>query len=155
VERSGIDAWLVIAGAMLAVALQGVGPSGAAQARSEQELIERVQAIGREARGEASEEPTLGEDGVRALLRESLGVEILKIEAIESEGRPAYAVTVMNPPGNDNSAFMVETLVIDGATGGILGRVPQEPRVAPGLVETEGQGDLDSSGLEIRRRTYR
>jgi hypothetical protein len=153
-DRSGIGAWLAVAGSMLAAALQAVGPAGA-QAPSEHELVERVQAIGREARGEASEEPALGEDEVRALLRESLGVEILKIETIESQGRPAYAVTVMSPPGNDNSAFMVETLVIDGATGGILGRVPQEPRVPPRLAETEGQGDVDNSGPEIRRRTFR
>jgi uncharacterized membrane protein YkoI len=150
VERGGVSAWFAIAGSMVAMALQGVGPAGA-QAPSEQEPVERVQAVGREARGE----PALGEDEVRALLRESLGVEILKIEAIESQGRPAYAVTVMNPPGNDNSAFMVETLVIDGATGGILGRVPQEPRVPPRLAETEGQGDVDNSGPEIRRRTFR
>jgi hypothetical protein len=153
-DRSRIGAWRAIVGSMLAVALQAVGPSGA-KTPSEQETIERPQAIGREAPGEASDEPALGEDEVRALLRESLGVEILKIETIESQGRPAYAVTVMTPPGNDNSAFMVETLVIDGATGGMLGRMPQRPRVAPGLAEAPGQGDVDSSGLEIRRRTYR
>jgi hypothetical protein len=153
-HRRRIGAWLAMAGSALALALQGVGPSGA-KAPSGQELIERVQATGREARGEPTKEPALGEDEVRALVRESLGVEILKIETIESQGRPAYAVTVMNPPGNDNGAFMAETLVIDGATGGMLGRVPQRPRVAPGLAEAEGQGDLDSSGLEIRRRTYR
>jgi hypothetical protein len=153
-DRSAIGAWLAIAGSMLAVVLQAVGPSRA-QAPSEQGLIERVPGIGREARGQATEEPALGEDEVRALLRESLGVEILKFETIESQGRPAYAVTVMSPPGNHNSAFMVETLVIDGATGGMLGRVPQRPRVAAGSAEASGQGDVDSSGLEIRRRTYR
>jgi hypothetical protein len=95
----------------------------------------------------------LGEDEVQSLVAEGFGVEILSVEATESEGRPAYAVTVMNPPGNDNSAFAVETLLIDGATGGLLGKVPQTPRVAaPG---PSGRSDFDRSGLEIRRRTHR
>ena len=67
---------------------------------------------------------------------------------------PAYAVTVMNPPGNDNSAFLVETLVVDGATGEVLGQVSQAPRVAPDLAPS-WQADLDAPGREIRRRTHR
>ena len=142
--------------------VQGQLGSGATPARPagarEQELIERIQALRREAQSEAEAvaRPELGEDEVQALLREGLGVEILKIEPVEAEGRAAYAVTVMNPPGNDNSAFAVETLVVDGATGGLLGRVPQGPRTAtPDLAESSGPAGGEGSGLEIRRRTHR
>ena len=133
-------------------------PAGA----REQELIERVQVLRREAPAASQSEagaaarPELGEDEVQALLREGLGVEILKIEVIESDGRPAYGVTVMNPPGNDNRAFVVETLVVDGATGGLLGRVPQSPRTAaPGPAQPSSRAAPDASGLDIRRRSLR
>jgi len=136
----------------------GAPPAGA----REQELIERVQALRREApsasqsEARAAARPELGEDEVQALLREGLGVEILKIEVIESDGRPAYRVTVMNPPGNDNRAFVVETLVVDGATGGLLGRVPQSPRTAaPGPAQPSSRAAPDASGLDIRRRSLR
>jgi hypothetical protein len=123
----------------------------------EPELIEPTPANGRYAQAGASgaERATLGEDEVRALLGERFGVEVLKIEAMESERGPAYAVTVMNPPGNDDGAFLVETLVVDGATGDVLGQVAQTPRVAPGLEAPSGQVDLDGGGLEIRQRSHR
>jgi hypothetical protein len=140
--------------------IQGQLTPGAAQpapeaTTSDQELIERLRAVRRDLQAEAAIEaaPMLGEDEVQSLVAEGFGVEILRVEATESQGRPAYAVTVMNPPGNDNSAFAVETLLIDGETGGLLGKVPQTPQVAaPG---PSGRSDLDRSGLEIRRRTYR
>ncbi len=126
-------------------------------AARERALIEQIEAIGRDARSEAGAgaRPALGEDQVRTLMRDNLGVEVLNVAVVESEGRSAFAVTVMHPPGNDNSAFLVETLLVDGATGGLLGRVPQRPRVASDLAERLGQVDLDGSGLEIRRRSHR
>jgi hypothetical protein len=123
-------------------------------ATSDQALIERLRAVRRDLLSVAATDagPTLGEDEVQRLVAEGFGVEILSVEATESAGRPAYAVTVMNPPGNDNSAFAVETLLIDGETGALLGKVPQIPRAAPGAA---GRSDLDRSGLELRRRTHR
>jgi hypothetical protein len=62
----------------------------------------------------------------------------------------------MNPPGNYNAAFMVRTLLVDGATGGLLGEVPHTPRAAaPDLTQDTRAAGPDDSGLEIRRRTYR
>ncbi|MGH6904379.1 MAG: hypothetical protein ACREIR_16725 [Geminicoccaceae bacterium] len=183
-SRSGIGPRLGLGGLVLgALATQAIVPSSAQAPASEEELIDRVreiqgepattspppvagarerelikpaQAIGRDAQAGASGDarPALGEDEVRTLLGERFGVEILKIEAMQSERGPAYAVTVMNPPGNDNSAFLVETLVVDGATGEVLGQVSQTPRVAPGLAAPSGRVDLDG-GLEMRRRTPR
>jgi hypothetical protein len=184
-SRTGISLRLGIGGLVLgALATQGIAPSSAQAPASEDELIDRIreiqgevgpgatsppgagaggpeliepaQAIGRDAQaGSVAARPALGEDEVRTLLGERFGVEVLKIEAIQSERGPAYAVTVMNPPGNDNSAFLVETLVVDGATGEVLGQVSHAPRVAPGLAAPSGQVDLDGGGLEMRRRTHR
>ena len=180
VDRLRVGAWLALGGlALAALPLPAAMPLQAQEAAGEEALTERFRqtqgpftpgaaqpapdaapseqalTVRRDLQPEASADtgPLLGEDEVRSLLREGLGVEILSIEAIESEGRAAYAVTVMSPPGNDNSAFAVETLLIDGATGGVLGRVPQTPRVA--APERWGPSDPESSGLEIRRRTYR
>jgi hypothetical protein len=129
-----------------------------AAATPEQQSIERLGPVQQAPESNASTgaAPTLGEDEVRSLIVEGLGVEVLNIKAIESGGRPAYAVTVMSPAGNDNGAFGVETLLVDGAMGGLLGRVSQAPRTAaPGLAEASGRAAPDTTGLEIRRRTYR
>jgi hypothetical protein len=152
--------------------IQGQPEAGAAPPRQgdarAQELIEQIEAIRRDAQSEAAqseaaqseaadgERPPLGEDEVSTLVREGLGVEVLQIEALERDGGPVYAVTVINPPGNLNSAFLVETLLIDGVTGGLLSRVPETPRTATADPAASSQRAApESTGLEIRRRTYR
>jgi hypothetical protein len=132
-------------------------PTGAA-VTPKQQSIEQFEAVQSDHASDASTGtgPTLGEDQVRSLVSEGLGVEVLNIEAIESEGRPAYAVTVMEPAGNVNGALAVETLLVDGATGGLLGGVPQAPRTAGAtMAEAPGRAAPDSTGPEIRRRTHR
>jgi hypothetical protein len=166
--RAGKRRWLAVRALMLgALALQPIAAVIAQEPARDEVLIERLRQIQGEPTPGATEPtpesnastgaaPTLGEDEVRSLIVEGLGVEVLKIKAIESGGRPAYAVTVMNPAGNADGAFAVETLLIDGATGGLLGRVSQVPRTAaPGLAEPSGRAAPDSTGLEIRRRTWR
>jgi hypothetical protein len=177
VHHLRVGAWLTLGGLALAAlplpattALHAQVPTGAGQPAAgeteptpdapaaEQELIERLEAVRRDLQsaGAADEDRALGEDEVRTLVAEGLGVEILDIEATESQGRPAYAVTVMSPPGTGNSAFAVDTLLVDGATGGLLGRVPRAPRVAaPNLAGPSGWSDPDPSGVEIRRRSHR
>jgi len=89
-------------------------------------------------------------------VEDSLGVEVLRTELSERDGQPVYAVTVMNPPGNYNAAFMVRTVLIDGTTGGIVGEVPQVPRTAaPDLAAGGATSGFDGGGLEIRRRSHR
>jgi hypothetical protein len=131
-------------------------PTGAGAPK--QQSIEQLETVqpDQESGASTGAGPTLGEDALRSLVSEGLGVQVLQIEAIESEGRPAYAVTVMRPAGNVNGALAVETLLVDGATGGLLGGVPQAPRTAaPGLAEPSGRAAPDSTGLKIRRRTNR
>ena len=104
----------------------------------------------------AALQPDLGEDEMRAIVRESLGVEILRVEVVEHDGEPAYAVTVMNPPGDQNDALRVATLLFDGATGSLLGQRSAAPRTdAPGLSTAPTPGGFESGGEEIRRRTLR
>ena len=74
----------------------------------------------------------------------------------DAKDPPTYAVRVMNPPGNDNAAFLVSTLLVDATTGAILGEarpVPSDaqPDVTP-LTRTPEDAD---GGRDLRRRTWR
>lgn len=82
-----------------------------------------------------------------------LAVEVLDVRPAELEGRPVYAVRVMNPPGDTNSALMVGTLVIDGESGDVLGRAQAFPTFSEGVPLVRNP-EVDS-GPEMRRRTYR
>jgi hypothetical protein len=166
-NQVGVGAWLVLA------AVAGLTAASLAQeAARGQALNERLREIQGAPLGTSAPPPTaaqtqappqtaaaapgaLDENAVRTLLQDSFGVEILRVHAIESDGRPAYAVTVMNPPGNSNGAFLVETLLVDGVTGALLGRMPEVPRVASGLAAPTGLAAPEGTGPEIRRRTYR
>lgn len=59
-------------------------------------------------------------DEVRARIAREFGVEVLKVEPTRRDGRPAYRVTVMNPPGNFNEAFQINVLLVDAGTGDLL-----------------------------------
>jgi hypothetical protein len=105
---------------------------------------------------QAAMQPEIAEEEIRAIVREGLGVEILRVDVVEHDGQPAYAVTVMNPPGNRNDAFRVATLLFDGATGSLLGQESPAPRaIAPDLSTAQTPSGFESGGPEIRRRTYR
>jgi hypothetical protein len=109
-----------------------------------------------EGSAQAPTRPQIGEDEMRAIVQESLGVEILRVEVVEHDGEPAYAMTVMNPGGDQNDAFRVATLLFDGATGSLLGQQPAAPRAdAPDLSTAPTPGGFESGGQEIRRRTLR
>lgn len=127
-------------------------------------LIERLRQIQEDLRAAGVPEAAPGAqtdmqisaDQVRRMLSEDLGVEVLTVEPVADDGRSAYAVKVMNPPGDYNAAFMVITLLVDGDTGEILGEAratpdPESPDVLPEARRPSGDG----SGLELRRRTYR
>ena len=174
-----------IAGGGLALALllaHAIAPAAAQEQPSAQTLTERLQQVqgqlepgaaqpvpGQPSRAEvvppgqqavspgaAGQQPALGEAEVRRLVREGLGVEVLRAELTEHDGRPVYAVTVMNPSGDYNGALMVSTLLVDGASGALLGPLPPTPQTsAPDLAPALGAPGPEGSGLEIRRRTYR
>jgi hypothetical protein len=132
-------------------------PGAAALIERLRQIQEDLRAAGvPEAAPGAQTDMQLSADQVRRMLNEDLGVEVLTVEPLANSGRSAYAVKVMNPPGDYNAAFMVITLLVDGDTGEILGEAratpgPQSPDVLPEARRPPGDG----SGLELRRRTYR
>lgn len=146
---------LVWSAGVLELGAQQPAPS-ARETPSAAQLIERLRQIQGElgaaerAPATAQEAPTspprLSADQVRQRLAQELGVEVLAVQPVTEGERPAYAVKVMNPPGNDNAAFLVITLLVDGDTGEILAQA------SPGA---PGAHTGDGSGLEIRRRTFR
>lgn len=98
----------------------------------------------------------LPEQQIAKRVAEQLGVQVLKVTPTDAKDPPTYAVRVMNPPGNDNAAFLVSTLLVDATTGAILGEarpVPSaaQPDVTP-LTRTPEDAD---GGRDLRRRTYR
>jgi hypothetical protein len=109
-----------------------------------------------ESPGARAVQPEISEEEMRTIVREGLGVEILSLEVVEHDGQPAYAITVMNPPGNRNDAFRVGTLLFDGATGSLLGQESPAPHEeAPDLSTVQTPSGFESGGPEIRRRTLR
>ena len=141
------------AGRLLGGLLLGLPLAPLAQAPpSEQELLERLDRL----RGEIGAGPTTGgallsPQEVEQAVGERLGVEVLGSERVETEAGPRYAVKVMNPPGNYSAAFLVTTLLVDAASGEILGEAdPGSDLTRPVLPSSEAE-----SGLEARRRTYR
>jgi hypothetical protein len=140
--RLPVGPWLALGG--LALLGAASAPAGAQEPGA------------REPGMQAAMQPEIGEEEMRAIVHESLGVEILRVEVVEHDGQPAYAVTVMNPPGNRNDAFRVATLLFDGATGSLLGQESPAPRaIAPDLSTAQTPSGFEAGGPEIRRRTYR
>ncbi len=59
-------------------------------------------------------------DQVAAAIAEAYGVSVLKVVAAENEGRTVYRVTTMNPGGDFDEAFQVNTLIVDADTGKLV-----------------------------------
>jgi hypothetical protein len=98
----------------------------------------------------------LPEDRIAKQVAEKLGVQVLKVTATDAKDPPTYAVRVMNPPGNDNSAFVVSTLLVDAATGAILGQVHPVPSAArPDAMPLSRTPEDADGGRDLRRRTFR
>ena len=54
---------------------------------------------------------------VRASVEKKFDVKVLKINAVIVDGKSAFKVTVMYRGGNFNTAFQVNTLIVDANTG--------------------------------------
>jgi hypothetical protein len=87
-------------------------------------------------------------------IEESYDVEVLGVREGEIDGRAVWLVTVMLPPGDYNTAFMVSNLAIDRQTGDLV----------PSFRHRESGYDLpgglrsDKSGLRpdaVRSRPWR
>lgn len=78
---------------------------------------------------------------VRASIEKKFNVKVLKINAVTVDGKSAFKVTVMYPGGNFNTAFQVNTLIIDANTGET---VSQFRHIASGSVSANG-GDTKTN----------
>jgi hypothetical protein len=56
-------------------------------------------------------------DQIRQQVERESGGKVIKIEPRKYGALEAFAVTVMNPGGNDNGAFQVYTVIVNAETG--------------------------------------
>lgn len=83
---------------------------------------------------------------------ETYGVEALRVREVRQEdGSLAYAVTVMNPGGTSNNAFIVTTLLVDARTGELI---PQFRHTPTGHEISDAPSNVprtESDGPALRR----
>ena len=88
-------------------------------------------------------------DEVKASIERDYGVDVLRIVEVEIAGRTIYAVTVMNPGGDFNEAFQVNTLAVDPDTGALI--LQDRLEAGAGTPRTIDEG----SGAAMRRDSMR
>ena len=59
---------------------------------------------------------------VKAKIAKEFGVKVLKVRPGKDDGRKVYLVTMMNPGGDFNEAFQVNTIIVDAETGKLVSR---------------------------------
>ena len=59
-------------------------------------------------------------DEVSAAIAAAYGVTVLRVVATEEDGRSVFRVTIMNPGGDFDEAFQVNTLLVDADTGKLV-----------------------------------
>ena len=83
------------------------------------------------------------------------GVRALKVRSGEIDGRDVWLITVMNPGGDSNSAFQVNTLAVDKESGQL---VPSFRHGTSGYVLPDARPRDDKFGRSpeaMRSRTWR
>lgn len=104
--------------------------------------------------GAARADP-LSPDRVKDAVAQRYGVTVLKVDKVESAGKPAYDVIVMNPGGDSNGAFQVTRLMVDAETGALI---PQYEIEASGYALPEDitrTPPIEDIGPAIRRLSTR
>lgn len=101
-----------------------------------------------------SAQALMSSEAARGAIERDFGVEVLRIEEAEIDGRPAFLLRVMNPEGDFNEAFQVNTLAVDRATGELIPTFRNGPSgYAPeGSVGRSGSDDV---GPALRRGSLR
>ena len=59
-------------------------------------------------------------DEIKKQLEGAYPVQVLRVEPADIDGKPAFAVRVMNKAAGQNGAFGVTTLAVDAETGKLL-----------------------------------
>jgi len=125
--RIAFASLLLLAAAALPAAAQ-TAPADPVQPAQTQAALQADQPA--PAAAPASPVPTKPADEVKRQIEKDYGVTVLRVrEGTREDGSPTYAVTVMNPGGDRNSAFEVNTLEVDARTGAL---VPQFRHAADG-----------------------
>lgn len=102
----------------------------------------------------AAAQPLMSEADARAAVERDYGVNVLGIrEDTTTEGDPVFRITVMNPEGNYNEAFMVTTLLLDRRTGKLVSQFQQGAQGAK-LPPAPDRGTESNTGPEMRRETF-
>ena len=59
-------------------------------------------------------------DEVAAAIAEAYGVTVLRVVPAKDDGRSVFRLTIMNPGGDFDEAFQVNTLLVDAETGKLV-----------------------------------
>lgn len=62
----------------------------------------------------------VSQEAAAARIKRDYGVEVLKVRAGQVDGHKVWLVTVMEPGGNRNNAFQVNTLAVDQDSGALI-----------------------------------
>ena len=62
-------------------------------------------------------------DEVAAVIAEAYGVTVLRVVPAKDDGRSVFRLTIMNPGGDCDEAFQVNTLLVDAETGKLVSAV--------------------------------
>jgi hypothetical protein len=62
----------------------------------------------------------VGAEAAASQIAERYGVEVLKVQPGESDGRKVWLLTVMQPAGSGNSSFQVNHLAVDQESGALV-----------------------------------
>lgn len=88
---------------------------------------------------------------VRASIAKKFNVKVLKITAVTVDEKSAFKVTVMYPGGNFNTAFQVNTLIVDATTGEAI---PVFRHIASGQILANGGDTIaDRQLVDALRKT--
>ena len=92
---------------------------------------------------------------VKQSLERAYNVTVLRITRLEYDGRAAFKVTFMNPGGNFNTAFQVNSVAVDAETGKLIVRFRHrssghDPNVAPRFLPDRQTSTALESGLVWR-----
>lgn len=62
----------------------------------------------------------VGAEAAARQIAERYGVEVLKVQPGESDGRKVWLLTVMQPAGSGNASFQVNHLAVDQESGALV-----------------------------------
>lgn len=89
---------------------------------------------------------------VKRSLEQAYNVTVLRIRQVDHEGQPAFVVTMMNPGGNFNEAFQVNTVLVDADSGKLISQFRHrtsgyDPNAAPRYAPNRHSADALETGM--------